>query len=97
METVCEVLQTSFDLPPFEYDCHDNWRYAYAGNDFLHVNVTKADDNSTIETWIDNCPKGANFQICLTSASEPPQFLLQLKNAMNCEVVRYAVVTPENA
>jgi hypothetical protein len=97
LESVCEVLSAAFDLPPFEFDTHDTWRYAWSESQDLHLNVTKARGYRTIETWMQGCPSGVNYQVILTAESEPPEFASRLAEALGCETVRYAFSPPTDA
>ena len=90
LEAVCEALGAGFDLPPFEFDSHDTWRYAWSEGRGLRLNVTKARGYRTIETWMPDCPTGVNYQVILTAESEPPDFAARLAEALGCEPVRYA-------
>jgi hypothetical protein len=92
LEEVCSALRADYGLPVFVFDTHDNWRYARSGDDELHLNVTKASDDCTIETWKPDCPTGVNFQIILTSGVEPAGLLALLSEILDCEVVRYAQI-----
>jgi hypothetical protein len=56
----------------------------------MHLNVTQAEDDRTVETWMPDCPGGANYQVILSAESEPPGFALRLTEVLGCEVVRYA-------
>ena len=90
LDTVCEALRGTFGLPPFVCDSHDNWRYAWSEGEGLRLNVTKADDDCTVETWLPGCPRGVNYQVILSAASEPPDFAVRLAKILRSEVVRYA-------
>jgi hypothetical protein len=87
---VCEALQSVFGLPPFVFDSHDNWRYAWSETEGLRLNVTQADDDRTVETWMPRCPRGVNYQVLLSAAREPPDFAARLAGILGSEVVRYA-------
>jgi hypothetical protein len=90
LESVCEALGAEFDLPPFEFDSHDTWRYACSEGRGLRLNVTKARGYRTVETWIPGCPTGVNYQVILSADGEPPGFASQLAKALGSEAVRYA-------
>ena len=90
LEDVCEALEISLDLPPFEFDGHDTWRYAWSDNDIIGLYVTEADDFQTIETWIAGCPQGVNYQVSLCAEGEPPDFAWRLVRALKSEAVRFA-------
>jgi hypothetical protein len=90
LDEVCEALRIKFGLPPFEFDSHDTWRYAQSTGVGMRLNITKADDVSTIETWMPDCPKGVNFQVILSVESEPADFVTHLSEILGSEVVRYA-------
>ncbi|WZO98814.1 hypothetical protein EP7_000405 [Isosphaeraceae bacterium EP7] len=93
LESVCEALSAAFDLPPFEYDSHGTWRYAWSEGRGLRLNVTKARDYRTVETWIPGCPSGVNYQVILTAESELPGFALRLAKALGSEAARLAIVS----
>jgi hypothetical protein len=90
LEGVCETLGAAFDLPPFEFDSHDTWRYAWSEGRGLRLNVTKARGYHTVETWMPGCPSGVNYQVIMTAEGEPPDFASQLEAALGSEAVRYA-------
>jgi len=97
LEGVCIALQDSFELPPFEFDSHDTWRYAWSENAAMRLNVTQAEDDRTVETWMAGCPSGVNYQVILTAGSEPPGFASRLCDVLGSEVVRYASVPSAGA
>jgi len=90
LEGVCEALSAGFDLPPFEFDSHDTWRYAWSEGRGIRLNVTKARGYRTVETWMPGCPIGVNYQVILTAESEPPDFASRLAAALGSEAVRCA-------
>ena len=90
LETVCEALSAASDLPPFEFDSHDTWRYAWSEGQGLRLNVTKARGYRTVETWMPGCPSGVNYQVILTAEREPPGFASRLGTALGSEAVQYA-------
>jgi hypothetical protein len=56
LEAACEALSAVFDLPPFRFDSHDYWRYGWSEGHGLRLNVTRASDHRTIETWVGGSP-----------------------------------------
>ena len=90
LESVCETLGAAFELPPFEFDGHDTWQYAWSEGRGLRLNVTKAKGCHTVETWMPGCPGGVNYQVILTAEVEPPDFASRLATALGSEAVRYA-------
>jgi hypothetical protein len=97
LESVCEALGAAFDLPPFEFDSHDTWRYAWTEGRGLRLNVTKARGYRTVETWMPGCPAEVNYQVILTAESEPPGFASRLAAALGSEVMRYATAPAAHA
>ncbi len=91
LEDVCKALSEVFSLPPFTYDSHGTWRYAWSGGEYLRLNVTQARDRRTIETWIPNSPSGVNYQVILTAPCEPPNFTAQVAAILHAEIVRYGI------
>lgn len=90
LESVCEALSAALELPPFVFDSHDTWRYAWSECRGLRLNVTQARGYHTIETWMPDCPSGVNFQVILTADVEPTDFASMLADALRCEATRYA-------
>ncbi len=89
---VCKQLERVFDLPSFTFDTHDHWEYGVSEGPRLGMNVTKTDDDRTIETWIPGCPTPTNYQIILTADAEPLNFLQQMVAILGTDVTRYAQV-----
>jgi hypothetical protein len=89
LEAACQGLSRAFDLPPFEFDCDDSWRYAWSEREGLRVNVTKAQNSRTIETWDPACPAGVNYQLILSAASELPHFQATATELLGAEFIRY--------
>src|SRR4051794_3205327 len=99
LEAVCDALRVAFDLPAFTFDAHDTWRYAWSNGDHLRLNVTRARDSHTIETWMPSCPRGVNYQVILTAACEPTDFSAQLAAILEAGVTRYdsrSAIDPAN-
>lgn len=90
LESVCNALQARLSLPDFYFDCHDSWRYASANSSAIAINVTRASDSHTIETWMPDCPKGVNFQIIAEFDSEPDGLDAHLRESLGTKAVRYA-------
>jgi hypothetical protein len=90
LKQVCESLRTRLGLPPFTFDCHDNWRYGTAETAEVRMNVTRAGDFHTIETWMADCPAGVNYQLILTAGAEPEGFSTLLAEILESQVNRYA-------
>jgi uncharacterized membrane protein YraQ (UPF0718 family) len=66
-ESIVKILEESLQLPSFVWKEKSNWQYSYSEDENLGINVTKASDFSTIETWITGTPAGANIQIIIYS------------------------------
>ena len=92
LAVVCQALRTRFNLPPFEFDAHDTWRYAWSESAAMRLNVTVADDNRTIETWMPSCPTGVNYQVILSAVASPYGFAFRLAEVLGSAVVPYALV-----
>lgn len=90
LESVCDALQARLSLPDFYFDCHDSWRYASAQSNAIALNVTRASDSHTIETWMPDCPTGVNFQIIAEFDFEPHDFVAHLRDSLGAKPVRYA-------
>jgi hypothetical protein len=90
LKNVCDALRTALTLPPFTFDCRDNWRYGRSETAEVGVNITRAEDFHTIETWMEGCPAGVNYQIILSAAGEPEGFASLLAGILESEVTRYA-------
>ena len=90
LESVCSAIQSRYSLPQFVIDDHDTWSYGVSWNNQLHINITKAQDTSTIETWMPDCPEGVNFQVVVESDDEPPELISTLRSALEAEPVAYA-------
>ena len=90
LEEVCSTLQGALGLPAFVFDGHDYWRYAHSGDGRLHINITEAEDDRTIETWTPDSPSGVNYQIILTAIGEPAGFLPRLSHILPNRAVQYA-------
>ena len=97
LESVCEALGTALALPPFEFDSHGTWRFAWSEGRGLRLNITKARGCRTIETWMSGCPSGVNYQVILTAENEPPGFASNLAMALGSEAVRYAITPASDA
>jgi hypothetical protein len=80
----------NFNLPPFTLDIHDNWEYGWAENSCVRLNVTKADDDQTVQQWMQDCPRGVNYQVIVSAASEPPGMLELVSRVLAAPVHRYA-------
>ena len=89
LEAVCEGLRMELELPEFAFDVHDTWRYGWSEREGLRLNITKAQDYRTIETWIPGSPTGVNYQLILTADLEPPKFVAVAAELLGTEVVRY--------
>jgi hypothetical protein len=89
LEVVCEALSEAFGLPSFMYDAHDTWRYAWSRGDHLSLNVTRTEDNRTIETWMPSCPRGVNYQIILKAGRESSNFAARLTAILGADVTKY--------
>jgi hypothetical protein len=89
LEAVCEGFRVAFDLPEFAFDTHDTWRYGWSEGESLRLNITRARDFQTIESWIPDCPTGANYQLILTTDREPPMFVAKAIELLGADVVRY--------
>lgn len=87
--TVCHALRARFDLPDFVDDWHNSWQYGSAGTDDIWFNVTRADDDSTIETWMERCPSGVNWQIIAKFETEPTDLVAVLAKCLGSEPQRY--------
>lgn len=90
LEGVCEALSQAFDLPPFEFDGHDTWRYAWSEGHSLRLNITRASNYRTVETWMPSCPSGVNYQVILSAKAVPAGFELRLAEVLGSVVTRYA-------
>jgi hypothetical protein len=90
LRAVCKSLRDRFNLPPFTFDTHDNWEYGWSERAGLHLNVTRADDDTTIQGWMADCPPGVNYQVIVTSASQPPEIVDALSRALEAAVQQYA-------
>tara|TARA_R110002072_G_C7567464_1_gene500793 strand:+ start:117 stop:446 length:330 start_codon:yes stop_codon:yes gene_type:complete len=90
LESVCNALQSRLLLPDFHFDCHDSWRYASSQSKAIALNVTRASDSHTIETWMPACPTGVNFQIVAEFDSEPDGLADNLRDSLGADVIRYA-------
>jgi hypothetical protein len=97
LESLCQALGEEFDLPQFEFDSYDTWRYAWSERRGLRLNVTNARGYRTVETWIPGCPNGVNYQVVVTAESEPPGFASRLAAVLRSEVVRYATAPAADA
>ena len=91
--TVCDALRARFDLPDFVNDWHDSWQYGSAGTDDIWFNVTRAEDSSTIETWMERCPAGVNWQIIAKFEIEPTDLVTVLATCLGSEPQRYQTNT----
>ena len=89
LDVVCSTIQSRFSLPDFESDWHDTWQYAFSKTSDIGFNVTKAEENDTIETWMDGCPSGVNFQIIVDFEVEPDDLADTLQSALGVVPVRY--------
>ena len=89
LESVCQTLRTRYGLPAFAADWHDSWQYAFSKTSAIGFNVSKADDNSTIQTWMDDCPNGVNFQIIADYHAEPDDLDDVLNSALGVMPARY--------
>ena len=87
--SVCDALRARFDLPDFVDDWHDSWQYGSAGTDDIWFNVTRAEDDSTIETWMERCPSGVNWQIIAKFETEPTDLVAVLATCLGSEPQRY--------
>lgn len=92
LEDVCSQLRDRFSLEEFTFEEHDNWRYGWAVNRQLHVNVTEANDYCTIETWSSGCPKGVNYQVILTADAEPGDSDKEISRCLDAPAIKYAEV-----
>ena len=90
LKQVCDGLRTALGLPPFTFDCHDNWRYGISETADVRMNVTRAGDFHTIETWMADCPAGVNYQLILSAGAEPEGFSTLLAGILESQVSRYA-------
>jgi hypothetical protein len=90
LETACASLGQFLDLPPFAFDTHDNWEYGWADNSRVRLNVTRSEDDQTIQAWMADCPRGVNYQIIVSATSEPPGILDILSRILAVPVHRYA-------
>ena len=88
-DDVCTSLRASFNLPEFKTDRHDSWLHGSAGTNAIWFNVTRADDSSTVETWMESCPPGVNFQIIAKFETEPDDLTSALANALESELFLY--------
>ncbi len=95
LEKVCEALRVDFDMPPFQFDGHDDWRWGMSEGDDLALNVTRARGYRTIETWMPVCPQSVNYQIILTAECEPEGFASRLAEILDGNVIRYASRDPQ--
>lgn len=89
-QSVCEQLQTQFQLPDFEEDHEDNWVYGYAENGELGINVARADDFKTIEKWMPGSPAGMNYQFIVYSEKGADNVLSFLKSHLHSGATLYA-------
>jgi hypothetical protein len=90
LEEVCVSLQARFEIPPFFIDVHDVWRYAHSQGNGVKLNITKASNYHTIETWMPDCPGGVNYQVILSTENEPEDFISHLSTILGCKAVLYA-------
>ena len=90
LQGVCEAMCAAFDLPPFAFDCHDNWSYGRSEGRSIRLNITRTSDTHTVETWMPGCPSGVNYQIILSAKSEPTGFVSRLAEVLGTEVIKYA-------
>lgn len=97
LEAVYDGLSRTFDLPPFEFDSHDSWRYAWSEREGLHVNVTKCRNTRIIETWDPTCPTGVNYQLVFTAPRELPAFQATAFELLGAEVIRYGKSSGDSA
>ena len=88
-EFVCAALRRHFNLPEFTVEFHDTWQHSCAGTEQITINVTRAADSSTIETWMDQCPPGVNWQIIAEYQSEPTELKEILAFCLAAEPLRY--------
>ena len=93
LDAVCAALQSHYSLPAFVDDWHDTWQYAFAKSPAIGVNVTKSEGTHTIETWMDGCPSGVNFQIIADFEVEPDDLVTMLDSALGATPVRYSTQT----
>ena len=88
-DAVCAALRSHYDLPEFVIDWHDSWQYGSAGTDEIWFNITKAEDTSTIETWMKRCPSGVNFQVIAKFKTEPADLVSILGACLGSKPHRY--------
>lgn len=93
LEAACDALRRELQLPEFTFDSHDNWRYAWVDWGGKHLNVTRASDCTTIETWMKTCPSDVNYQIILTAESEPVDFASMLAGVLGTPVGKHHETT----
>ena len=91
--SVCAALRSRFGLPEFVDDWHDSWQYGAAGSDDIWFNVTRAEDHSTVETWMERCPSGVNWQIIAKFETEPTDLVSVLAACLGSEPQRYQTNT----
>lgn len=89
LQAACEGLQLAYGLPEFQFDSHDTWQYAWSRGVDMHLNVTRAKDYKTIETWIPGCPAGVNYQLIVTALNAPQDFESVAGKLLGSPVVRY--------
>jgi hypothetical protein len=86
---VCASLAETFELPAFNFDTEDNWCYGWSERPGLKFNVTKADDYRTIQTWIDGCPSGMNYQVIVTVSAAQPTLPQRLSSILGSDAIEY--------
>lgn len=92
-DDVCTALRLRFGLPYFVVDWHDSWQYGSASTDDIWFNVTRADNNTVIETWTDNCPSGVNWQVIAKFETEPSDLAAILGTCLGSKPQRYQTNT----
>ncbi|EGF27110.1 hypothetical protein [Rhodopirellula baltica] len=92
-DDVCTALRLRYGLPEFVVDWHDSWQYGSASTDDLWLNVTRAENNSAIETWMDQCPAGVNWQIIARFETEPADLVALLAVSLGSEPQRFQTNT----
>ncbi|MBT5020179.1 hypothetical protein N8553_01075 [bacterium] len=88
-DDVCTALRSGYGLPEFVVDWHDSWQYGSASTDDIWFNVTRADNNSVVETWMERCPSGVNWQIIAKFDTEPADLVSILNTCLGVVPQRY--------
>lgn len=68
----CNLMQSLFNLPDFEYDCENETEWGRVEHQGIEYNVSRPYKRGTLEEWDGSVPVGCNIGVTLIAFNDCP-------------------------